>query len=202
MMFTRGLFNTLHCAKKLLFNRCLNTTSYRYDFGSYEGPNSMTVTMLNTSTNKFLIEGIRTPVFYFNNQMKVVGSMIVFPETLLAWNVHTALEITEPSLELLAVLNPRPEIVIIGLDKQYDWPVVNGIRDILRKFGYPSEIMPVQKAIGTFNLLCEEGRFVVGGFIPPPPQIKPKPSYYLEESPAQNNQKLEHPETNKLIGKE
>lgn len=40
--------------------------------------------------------------------------MVIFPRSVLAWNVDTVEDITENSLRLFIAMEPKPELLIIG----------------------------------------------------------------------------------------
>lgn len=52
--------------------------------------------------------------FGLNNDCNVIGPMVIFPRTVLAWNVDTVQDITENSLRLFIAMEPKPELLIIG----------------------------------------------------------------------------------------
>lgn len=90
----------------------------------------------------------------------------MFPRTLFSWNIEDETEINENSLSLFKILEPRPDILVIGFgDKNiqvnpqmHKWLVKNKIRNF--------EMLPTEKAINVFNFLVAEDRFAAAALIP------------------------------------
>ncbi|KAK0176827.1 hypothetical protein PV328_000930 [Microctonus aethiopoides] len=138
--------------------------------GAYEGDGKTTVTILNRDAEYgLMIDGISIYGFKLNIGIYVVGPMIIFPKTVLGWNIGSSSDINRDSLSLFKVMVPRPDIIILGLDKSYprDTPLLTDFKNIMKELNINSEILPVDKACTTFNFLNAEMRFVVGAFLPP-----------------------------------
>lgn len=95
--------------------------------------------------------------------------MIIYPRSVIAWNIRSVNDINEDSMALFKVILPRPDIMIFGLDNDYprDTPFINDFRRIVKNLKINLEILPVDKACTTFNFLNSENRYVVGAFLPP-----------------------------------
>lgn len=52
--------------------------------------------------------------FRLNNDMKAFGPIAILPTCVLSWFVDGEHEITEKSLALFTLLNPKPTIIILG----------------------------------------------------------------------------------------
>lgn len=52
--------------------------------------------------------------FTLNNKFNVIGPMVIFPRTVISWNVNTVDDINEHSLRLFLALEPKLELLIIG----------------------------------------------------------------------------------------
>uniref|UniRef100_T1HCR8 Uncharacterized protein n=1 Tax=Rhodnius prolixus TaxID=13249 RepID=T1HCR8_RHOPR len=108
--------------------------------------------------------------FRLNNGMFVIGPMIIFPKTVLSWNVEGDHDINEKSLVLIPLLEPRLDILVIGYGKttvdrpKFDELVMNLRRQ--RKY-LNVEVLPTEKAATTYNFVAAEGRFVAAALIPP-----------------------------------
>lgn len=106
--------------------------------------------------------------FKFNNGMRVMGPCVVFPRSLLNWNVADANDINEKSLSLFTILEPRLDIVVIGVgskemkEKFNAFPIIR----YLRSKRISAEVLPTEQALATFNFLNSEQRYVAGAFIP------------------------------------
>ncbi|KAK0166915.1 hypothetical protein PV327_004382 [Microctonus hyperodae] len=138
--------------------------------GAYEGDGKTTVTILNRDADYgLMVDGISVYGFKLNIGIYVVGPMIIFPKTVIGWNIKSTSDINRDSLSLFKVIIPRPDIMILGLDKSYprDAPLLVDFKNIMKELNISSEILPVDKACTTFNFLNSEKRFVVGAFLPP-----------------------------------
>lgn len=99
----------------------------------------------------------------------LMGPIAVFPTTVLCWNVKAGKDINGGALSLFSVLEPKPDIIVLGLETTYDYKKVKEIKKPLIEKGFSVEVLPVEQACGVYNFLSEEGRFVVAGLIPPLP---------------------------------
>jgi len=78
-------------------------------------------------------------------------------------------DITEESLSLFTILDPKLDVLVIGHG------MTNGARNPvdprtilkLRKKGLNIEVLTTENAISTYNFLVEEGRVVAAALIPP-----------------------------------
>jgi NADH dehydrogenase [ubiquinone] 1 alpha subcomplex assembly factor 3 len=112
------------------------------------------------------ITGFNRFGFVINNKIKVIGPIVMFPRTLFSWNIEDETEINENSLSLFKILEPKPDILVIGFgDKNiqvnpelHKWLLDNKIRNF--------EMLPTEKAINVFNFLVAEDRFTAAALIP------------------------------------
>ncbi|XP_060518851.1 NADH dehydrogenase [ubiquinone] 1 alpha subcomplex assembly factor 3 isoform X2 [Cylas formicarius] len=103
-----------------------------------------------------------------NNDITVLGPMVIFARSVLSWNVRNVNEITEESLSIFKVLEPKLDIIVIGIgDKIENYDCYKNLLPISRKFGISFEILPTEQACSTFNFLNSESRNVAGALIPP-----------------------------------
>nr|CAI5845589.1 unnamed protein product [Callosobruchus analis] len=115
-----------------------------------------------------MIDGYSEVGFRLNNDMTVLGSMVIFPRICLSWAVHEASQINEESLSLFSVLEPKVDILVLGIgDKIESNKFFQQLVPFSRKFKIAFEILPTEQACATFNFLNSEGRNVVGAMIPP-----------------------------------
>ncbi|CAA9997632.1 unnamed protein product [Nesidiocoris tenuis] len=137
---------------------------------AYDAEGKTSVTVLNQQPGLgLMIDSYSKLGFRLNNGSFLYGPVVLFPKTILSWNVEDDDDITEESLDLFAILSPKPDVLIVGfggtsvfkrnLDK-----VLHNFR-ISKKINL--EILPTSRAIPTFNFLNAEGRFVVAALIPP-----------------------------------
>lgn len=138
----------------------------------YEGAGKTTVDIINKSDDDqppgYLLINKCSPIgFKLNDNSLIVGPMAIFPRNLLSWNVGSAKDINEETLSLFVSLYPTLDILVLGLETQYEYSRVTEIRKILVKHNVRVEILPVQQACGVYNFLTNEGRYVGAGLIPP-----------------------------------
>ncbi|XP_057330713.1 NADH dehydrogenase [ubiquinone] 1 alpha subcomplex assembly factor 3 [Microplitis mediator] len=138
--------------------------------GAYDGDGRTTVTILNKDPEYgLMIDGVSCTGFRLNIGLNILGAMIIFPKTVLGWNIASASDIHKDSLTLFKAIIPRPDIMILGLDDNYprDAPFIKDFRNIIKDLDINVEILPVIKACTTFNFLNSENRYVVGALLPP-----------------------------------
>ncbi|CAH8842379.1 unnamed protein product [Trichobilharzia szidati] len=105
--------------------------------------------------------------FVLSSGVKIIGPCAAFPRNALCWHVNNALDITEKSLSLFFMLEPPIEVLIIGKGETKSMVDYRRILDICWKHRLCVEVMPTHSAIGTFNYLNSEGRYVAAALIPP-----------------------------------
>jgi len=137
--------------------------------GAYEGHGKTTVNMLNQETvgvnmvDSFAVDGFR-----LNSDTKVFGPCIVFPNHVLSWRVRGHEDITEDSLTLFKLLDPKVEVLVVGYGQQLPRPPISvDIIMKMKKLGIVMEIFSTENAIPVYNFLVEEGRMVAAALIPP-----------------------------------
>ena len=87
------------------------------------------------------------------------GPVALFPKTVLSWRVLTPEDISPESLSLFALLEPKIDILVLGVgDKKNIDSVRTRIAGFLRDSNIGLEIMDTEDAIATFNFLNAEGR--------------------------------------------
>lgn len=121
--------------------------------------------------------------------------MVIFPKTMLSWNIATSSDMNEESLSLFFKLEPKLDILVIGLDDEYphDAPFLENIRDMFRREKIPLEILPTSHACSTFNFLNSEHRYAAAALIPP--KVK-----YVEDillNKGEESKKLEYGDESK-----
>ncbi|KAF8883184.1 NADH dehydrogenase 1 alpha subcomplex assembly factor 3 [Gymnopilus junonius] len=81
----------------------------------------------------------------------------------------------EDRFELLDVVTPRPEILLLGTGKTLIMPPPF-LRPYLSKHGIQLDVMDTRNACSTYNILAEEGRRVAAALMPLTPYSWPKSS--------------------------
>lgn len=94
--------------------------------------------------------------------------MAIFPRMILAWNVDSTADITEQSLRLFCVLEPKLDILVIGTgDEEVTLDMIKRIKTITQKYKLIVEVLKTEAAVTTFNFLNAESRVVAAALIPP-----------------------------------
>ncbi|KAI4476402.1 hypothetical protein M0804_013612 [Polistes exclamans] len=135
---------------------------------SYEGPGKTTVTILNKNEQSLLlISDYNETGFTLNNGIKMIGPIIIFSKSLLFWNVASAKDINKDSLILFSVLEPKLDLLIIGLEADYDHKFLINLKETTKYLNINTEILPVSQACSIFNFVNVENRYVAAALIPP-----------------------------------
>ncbi|CAI4227166.1 unnamed protein product [Auanema sp. JU1783] len=96
------------------------------------------------------------------------GPVALFPKTVLSWRVPTHNDITPDSLSLFVALEPKIDILVLGVgDKKNIDKVRQRVHPFLKEHKIGLEIMDTEDAIATFNFLNAESRYVAAGLYPP-----------------------------------
>ncbi|XP_026754291.2 NADH dehydrogenase [ubiquinone] 1 alpha subcomplex assembly factor 3 [Galleria mellonella] len=145
---------------------------------AYEGEGKTTVRVLNQDTELgLMIDSYATYGFRLNNGITVLGPMAIFPRTVLSWQVRGSHEITEDSLRLFKLLEPKIDLLILGVETK-ERESLNTVYRAARAAACNVELLPVEHACSTFNFLNAEGRSVAGALVPPL-SIDPSPDDML-----------------------
>ncbi|XP_014475456.1 PREDICTED: NADH dehydrogenase [ubiquinone] 1 alpha subcomplex assembly factor 3 [Dinoponera quadriceps] len=148
--------------------RNLHIASLARNAAAYDGPGKTTVTFISKEIGpRFQVSQCNENGFALSNGFMIVGPTVLFPSQALCWNISSAKYINDATLSLFTVLEPKPELLIIGLDDNYDLPYFRSLQKLMRKHNIISEILPVRKACTVFNFVNDEGRYVIAALIPP-----------------------------------
>uniref|UniRef100_A0A3Q3KD58 NADH dehydrogenase [ubiquinone] 1 alpha subcomplex assembly factor 3 n=1 Tax=Monopterus albus TaxID=43700 RepID=A0A3Q3KD58_MONAL len=101
------------------------------------------------------------------NGNKVFGPCAVLPPAILQWNVGSYKDITEDSVSLFHMLEPRIEILVLGTGARLE-QINPSVLTLLRSKGIAVEVQDTPNACATFNFLTSERRLAAAGLIPPP----------------------------------
>lgn len=125
------------------------------------------MTILNDETDApLMIDSYNQTGFKLNNGVQVLGPMVIFPKTVLGWDVINVGQITPMSLALFAVLEPKPDVLVIGIGDRGSKIPLETIK-FLKTKKINLEVLATEHACTTFNFLSGEGRCVAGVMIPP-----------------------------------
>ncbi|KAK8719456.1 hypothetical protein OTU49_014024 [Cherax quadricarinatus] len=158
-MLRRVLVNSRHLTQRSRISKQCSR--------SYDADDRTTVKVLNQETDAGLMIDCYSQVgFSLNNGMSLIGPIAIFPKTVLSWCVTNSHDINEDSLSLFYLLEPKIDILVIGIGDKGSHVDTRIIR-FMRNKGINIELLPTESACTTFNFLNQEGRYVAGAFIPP-----------------------------------
>lgn len=164
------------CQLRQMLQSCRNFHATHVARNAYEGPGKTTISFISKEIgSRLLVTQCNETGFTFNTGVQVIGPTMLFPRYAICWNVKSGKHINEASLSLFTILEPKPDLLIIGLDDQYDFSYLKSLREIVQKLGIITEIVSVRNACTIFNFVNEESRYVVAGLIPkkaPEPLLK------------------------------
>ncbi|KAJ8921029.1 hypothetical protein NQ315_015825 [Exocentrus adspersus] len=152
-----------------IYRRNIHNTANRGTPGAYEASGKTSVHVLNKEAELgLMIDGYSQVGFRLNNDLTIIGPMVIFPRSVLSWNVEHMSDITEEALSLFEIIEPKVDIIVLGIgDKTINFDIYQKILPFSRKHRIPFEILPTENACATFNFLNAEGRYVAGAMIPP-----------------------------------
>ncbi|XP_022900866.1 NADH dehydrogenase [ubiquinone] 1 alpha subcomplex assembly factor 3 [Onthophagus taurus] len=168
MVMLRNICNKL-IKQTSLFQQSKRFLKVSPTLKSFDGEGKTSVNILNQEEGaNLMINGFSQAGFRLNNDLTVLGPIAIFPRTILAWNVSGIDDITEESLQLFTVLEPKLDILVIGVgDKLDDLSFHRRFLPFMHKHKINLEILPTEQACSTFNFMSSEGRYVGGAMIPP-----------------------------------
>lgn len=83
--------------------------------------------------------------FQLNNKFGIVGPMVIFPRTVLSWNIGSVDEIDEHSLRLFLAMEPKLELLIIGTGNVEVKPeLYHRILKIVKPYGIRLEVLKTE----------------------------------------------------------
>ena len=92
------------------------------------------------------------------------GSLLVFADRTLAWDVAVLAEVTAESLAPVGQAEPKVEVLLLGCGATA-MPMPKSLREALRDQGVVIEAMDTGAACRTFNLLMAEDRRAAAALI-------------------------------------
>ncbi|XP_076012875.1 NADH dehydrogenase [ubiquinone] 1 alpha subcomplex assembly factor 3 [Genypterus blacodes] len=101
------------------------------------------------------------------DENRVFGPCAVLPPAILQWKVGSFKDITEESISLFHLLEPRIEILVLGTGARVE-RLNPAVLALLKSKGIAVEVQDTPNACATFNFLTSERRLVAAGLIPPP----------------------------------
>ena len=83
--------------------------------------------------------------FRLNNKLSVLGPMAIFPRTVFSWNINTVQDINEESLSLFFALEPKLDLLVLGIGDEYLTPTdTTRLLRLVRKHKINCEILPTE----------------------------------------------------------
>ncbi|KAH8272938.1 hypothetical protein KR018_011646 [Drosophila ironensis] len=157
---------------------------------AYDHDGKTKVSIFNTETDMgLMITGYSQYGFRLNNDMVLIGPITVFPRSVLSWNINSFEDITEDSLSLFPTLEPKIDVLIVGIGDQAPTPALSKrLIAFMKKFNINVEVLRTEQvnhqfndhhtehhhyfylllqACATFNFLNAENRMVACALIPP-----------------------------------
>lgn len=151
--------------------RCaLATPAPRRSVGAYDNDGKTYVSMLNNHNigEGIMISGYTQYGFRLNNNFMVLGPVVCFANTIMAWYVDDERDVCEDALSLLLHVEPAPSVIVLGVgDQAHRRHVDRVVLAAARKHRCTIEVLPVDAALATYNFVVSEGRHAAGAFIPP-----------------------------------
>ncbi|WP_420547382.1 Mth938-like domain-containing protein [Curvivirga sp.] len=109
---------------------------------------------------------------YGPNRFKITdevfeGSVIVFPDKVVSWDVTDVAELTVESFQAVFDADPTVELLLLGCGEKM-MLIPSSLRQALREKGTPPDFMDTGAACRTYNILLGEGRRVAAALIAMP----------------------------------
>lgn len=156
----------------------------RRSVGAYENDGKTYVSMLNNNNIRdgIMISAYSQYGFRLNNGFVVLGPVVCFANSIMAWRVNDDRDVGVDSLSMLFHLEPAPSVIVLGLGDgsqrnhrhdnhrqlQLDRRQLDKVVwAAAQQYGCTVEVLPVDAALATYNFIISEGRHAAGLFIPP-----------------------------------
>lgn len=164
-----GLHKKTHmfAVGRTFFGKAFKPRRLSVRWAAYEGDGKTTVAVLNKERDDMLlVDSYSTVGFRLNNGLFVVGPVALFPRSVLQWRVQSVVEMVEESFSLFTLLEPKIDVLVIGLGDGIETLDMKLIK-YLRSKNIGIEMHPTSTACTTFNFLNVEDRNVAAAMIPP-----------------------------------
>merc|ERR1712086_809070 len=99
------------------------------------------------------------------NSVDMRGSVLVFPNFTVLWDVWDIQEVTIESLSPILVSRPEIDVLVIGCGERLTHNIDPEVTKYFRKQGVVIELMNSVNACANFNILSSEGRHVAAALI-------------------------------------
>ena len=125
------------------------------------------------------VEGY-SPEGFTINSIILPGTVLLLPQVSLLFHVSRLEQLTPDSLEVLRLLDPPIEMLIVGTGRTL-LPLPQATEEWLAAHCIAPELLPTRHACSTFNFMGAEGRQVAAVLFPP---VDPFADAALEAGPA------------------
>uniref|UniRef100_H3DB05 NADH dehydrogenase [ubiquinone] 1 alpha subcomplex assembly factor 3 n=1 Tax=Tetraodon nigroviridis TaxID=99883 RepID=H3DB05_TETNG len=142
------------------------TRGHRLSPGEDEMYQRTTVSIMQKEQDSSILIQSYSPQGFNIDGNKVFGPCALLPPAILQWNVGTHKDITEESVSLFHMLEPKLEILVLGTGAKLE-RINPSVLSLLKKKGIAVEIQDTPNACATFNFLVSERRVAAAGLIPP-----------------------------------
>lgn len=147
---------------------CIRASYRHYDAepGGEEIKSTRVTILSKEDDDNLYVEAYSEAGFRLSNGFRILGPCVLFPRSVLHWAINGVQELNEQSLALFPILEPKLDILILGIGEhgaKYDKNIIK----YLRSHRINVEILPTDQACSTFNFLNAERRVVAAGLIPP-----------------------------------
>ncbi|KAI3370086.1 hypothetical protein L3Q82_024874, partial [Scortum barcoo] len=150
----------------LLFSSPFLSRAHRLGPSDDELYQRTTVSIMQKETGSGLMIHSYSPQGFNIDGNRVFGPCALLPPAILQWNVGSYKDITEESISLFYMLEPRIEILVLGTGTRLE-RIDPSVLSLLRKKGIAVEVQDTPNACATFNFLTSERRVTAAGLIPP-----------------------------------
>nr|XP_031829868.1 NADH dehydrogenase [ubiquinone] 1 alpha subcomplex assembly factor 3 [Nomia melanderi] len=162
MILSRNIFTVKRLVQNIRKFHCSQKC------GSYEGSGKTRGEVININPGpRLFIKEVSQIGFVLNDNSKIIGPLAIFPRSAFCWNIPSGEHINEKTLSLFFTIEPKLDLLILGLERKYEHKEIMELKKMLAREGMNTEICSVEQACGLYNLICDEGRFVAAGLIPP-----------------------------------
>lgn len=144
------------------------TRSMASNSSGYDGDGKTIVSVVNEEEReRTLVDSYSKMGFRLNSGIFVMGPVAVFPQMVLQWDVVSAKDINPRSLSLFWLLEPKIEVLVIGVgDSDYLPNMDIKTRLFLKSKGLNVEVLPTPEAVASFNFMNVDYRNVAAALIP------------------------------------
>ncbi|XP_028303100.1 NADH dehydrogenase [ubiquinone] 1 alpha subcomplex assembly factor 3 [Gouania willdenowi] len=177
MAFTTLVRSLLHRPHGLVFCRASPFISspflsrgHRLDPSDDEAYQKTSVSIMQKEPGGGAMIYTYSPTGFNIDGNKVFGPCALLPPAILQWNISSYKDITEESVSLFHMVEPKIEILVLGTGARLE-RINPSVFALLKRKGISIEVQDTPNACATFNFLISERRIAAAGLIPPVPSL-------------------------------